>query len=151
MIVPPSGISGRALCAVKQQALDVGADDAVDVLLSDRAERDPLNDGGIGEDDVDASLFPADLPVDPVEVPGLGDVPLDGGDAGSGGRRRSVQFRLAAAGDVDLGALPGELSGGGQADAGAAARDEGDLAVQLPGHDVPPSSLSWPVPSDVPC
>jgi hypothetical protein len=89
------------------------------VLLGDRAERDPLNNGGIGEDDVDASLFLADLPVDPVQVLELGDVPPDGGDAGSDGRRRSVQFRLTAAGDVNPGAFPGELSGGGQADAGA--------------------------------
>src|SRR5262249_13578567 len=123
-------------------ARHVGPEDAVDVLPRDRAERNPLNDAGIGEDDVDASLFLANLPVDPVEVFGLGDVPLDGSHAGSAGRRCSVQFWLATAGDVDLGTLPGEFSGGGQADAGAAARDEGDLAVQFPRHDVLPVAES---------
>src|SRR5262249_7122866 len=128
----------QGLLRSEHGALDVGAEDLVEMLLGDRADWSKVGHSGVGEHDVDMPLFLADLPVDPVKVLGLGDVSLNGGGAGAGGCRRSVQFRLAAAGDVDLSALPGKLRRRGHADAGAAAGDEGDLAVKFPGHRLPP-------------
>jgi hypothetical protein len=68
------------------------------VLLRDRAEGSPVRGAGVGENDVDAPVFPADLGVDPVQVRGLVTspsiavtaVPMDAAAASSSRLRRPV-------------------------------------------------------------
>jgi len=56
---------------------------------------------------------------------------LHGADVRSQRRDGGVERSLAAAEDVDEGALFNEAFGGGQADAGGAAGDDGGLPVSL--------------------
>jgi len=75
------------------------------------------------------------LAVDPVDVGELGCVALYCGGVAADRGDGLVELRLAAAGDEDPRAFLGEALGGAEADAGAAARDDGDFAFELLTHD----------------
>src|SRR5260370_12875378 len=104
------------------------------MLFSDRYEGNQIGESRVGEDDVEASLFFADLRENPVKVRELGDVDLDGCDVRTGGGHRGIKVRLPPAGDVDIGAFFDELPCRGKTDAGTASSDEGNLTFEFLGH-----------------
>src|SRR5579863_1604697 len=104
------------------------------MLFGDATKRRHVADARVGEDDIEASLLFADLREDPVQIRQFGYVSLDGGDVGTDGCDRSIQLRLPAASDVDIGAFLHELLCSRKADAGAATRDESDLTLEFLGH-----------------
>jgi hypothetical protein len=69
------------------------------------------------------------------------DVALHAGDVPADLRHRVIEFRLAAAGDEDVGALGDEPPGGGQADAAVALVMTATLPSSFSGRDRCSSSL----------
>src|SRR6516225_6467063 len=74
----------------------------------------------------------------PVEVREVRYVALHPGDVPADLRPRCIEFRLAASGDEDVGALGDEAPGGGQADAAVAPSDDRDFPFQFLRHGTPP-------------
>src|SRR5262249_36756182 len=73
-----------------------------------------------------------------VEVREARDVPLHAGDVLADVSHRLIEFRLAAAGDEDVGPFGDEPPGGGQADAAVAPADGPDFPFHFLGHWSPP-------------
>jgi len=111
------------------------------MLFGDLAQRAEFVSAGIGEQDVDAAGFLLDHGTDPVEVGELRCVAVDCGDASLDLGRGLVQLRLPPAGDEDLSAFFGKALCGAETDAGAAARDDGDLIREFLAHNNCPSRL----------
>src|ERR1700685_4141319 len=88
----------------------------------------------IGEHDIQASLFPADLRVDPVKVCRLGDVALNARDVRTDQGDRGIKLRLPAAGNVYIRPFFDELLCRGETDAATAASDKSNLAFEFFGH-----------------
>ncbi len=121
----------------EQHALDVAVEGVVEMLFGDLPQWQHRTAASVGEQHVDVAALGLDTLVEGVELVEAGRVDLDAGgvaDLGHG----SIQFGLAAAGDVDVGAFLGEAFGGRQADAGGAAGDDCDFAFKFASHDVSP-------------
>ena len=118
-----------------EHALEVHVDDPLPVLGGRRAHERARGDAGVGDDDVDAAQAldgRADrvverLAVGHVDLEPHGVRPALGGDL--------LQRIGLKAEEGDLGALPGELTGGLGADAPRRAGDQDALAA----HDAQPS------------
>src|SRR5262249_41157770 len=104
----------------EEYSFDVDVEQVVEVVLRDRPERGQRQEAGVGEQDVDATLLPFHRGEQPVEVREVGDVARHAGDVLADLPDRLIEFRLAAAGDEDVGPLGDKPPGGGQADAAVA-------------------------------
>jgi hypothetical protein len=119
------------------EALHVGVEGGVEVLLGGLVEQADAEDaGGIGED-VEVAVVLGDDAHEVVDVLGTGDIgadgpalSADGGDLGGG----FLDLEVAASGKIDEGALLGELLGDGAADAGTAAGHQRHLSVKSSDH-----------------
>ena len=127
-IAAPAGISGSAFCTVKSVPLTL-----IPKYLSKCASvtcpsgtNSPAP--GVGEEDVEAALLLFDRVEEAVQVGEVADIAANGGDVAANLLYSSVKFRLTAAGDEDIGAFRDESFCRGQADAAAAAGDEGDFS-----------------------
>ncbi len=102
--------------------------------LGDFAEGAELIEAGIHQQHVDAAGLVPDGRIDPVDVREIRGVRPDArGAANLGGGL--VQLRLVAAGDEHLRPFFSEALGRAEADAGAAAGDDSDLACKFLAHD----------------
>src|SRR5262249_46384089 len=117
---------------------DVDVEHLVEVLLGDLSKRGDRQDAGVGEQDVEAALLPLHRGEQPVEVRKVRDVALHAGDVLADLCYRFIEFRLAASGDEDVGALGDEAPGGGQADAAVAPGDDRDFPFQFLRHGITP-------------
>src|SRR5262249_25312554 len=122
----------------EEQSLDVDGEELVEVLLADRPERGQRQEARVGEQDGEAPLLPLRGRGQPLQVREVGDVARHAGDVLADLPDRLIEFRLAAAGDEDVGALGGEAPGGGQADAAVAPGDDRDFPFQFLRHGTPP-------------
>ncbi len=95
---------------------------------------------GVGEEDVDPALLPLHDVVHVVEVGEVRDVAPNSHNIRPDTLGGGVQLSLAASGDEYVRAFRDEPLGRRQADAGTTARDDRDLAFELPGHDASPSA-----------
>src|SRR5262249_38939749 len=95
-------------------------------------------EAGVGEQDVEAALLPLHCGEQPVEVREVGDVARHAGDVLADFPDRFIEFRLAASGDVDVGALGDELPGRGQADSAVGPGNDGALTFQFLRPGTPP-------------
>src|SRR6516165_8672895 len=104
-------------------------------VSSKKHDRSPFGRGRLG---VEVAVLLLGGGEQPVEVREVRDVPLDTSDVLPDVPDRLIELRLAAAGDVDVGALGDEPAGGGQADAAVAPGDDRDFPFQLLRHRTPP-------------
>src|SRR5262249_44072327 len=116
----------------------VDGEELVEVLLADRPERGQRQEAGVGEQDVESAVPLLHRGEQPVEVREVGDVARHAGDVLADLPDRLIEFRLAAAGDEDVGALRDEAPGGGQADAAVAPGNDRDFPFQFLRHGTPP-------------
>src|ERR1700730_6496790 len=100
------------------------------------AERDEGTTAGIAKDRVAFAPPPLDLVVQAVKIGRLGRVCLHGGHTATDLAGCSVQSRLAASGDVSVGALCDEALGRSQADATGTARNKRNFIFEFLAHDV---------------
>src|SRR2546422_394410 len=114
----------------EEQALDVGAERRVELLLGDRAERRENAGAGIGEDDVDAPFLAPYRRIETVQVRELRDVPLHAGGLLADLPHRDIQLALTATGDEDVRAFLREPARGGEADAAVPTRDDRDFPFE---------------------
>jgi hypothetical protein len=115
----------------EEEAFDVRIEDAVEVLLVDRAKGSIFGDAGVSEDNVEFAFLFLDLGEEAVDIFEIGYVSLDSGDVRANFFDGFVQSGLVAAGDEDVGAFTDETFGGGEADAAGAACDQCDFAAEL--------------------
>src|SRR5262249_43062302 len=113
-------------------------EDLVEVLLGDRPEWTQRRDAGVGEQYVQVALLLLHRGEQLVEVREVRDVAPHAGDVPADLPDRLIEFRLAASGDEDVGALGDEPAGGGQADAAVAPGDDRDFTFQFLRHGTPP-------------
>jgi len=106
------------------------------MLRRDLAERPDLIEPGIDEQCVDAAGVLLHGRIDAVDVAEISRIGADRAGAVADDGERLVELRLVAAGDEHPRAFLRETLGGTQADAGAAARHDGDLALKLLAHRV---------------
>src|SRR5439155_18718511 len=85
---------------------------------------------GVGEEDIDAALLLLHRCVQAIEVREIGDVAPNAGSPLAELHHPALELGLAPAGDEDVGALVGEPLCGGEADAAAATRDDGDFPFE---------------------
>jgi hypothetical protein len=111
MIDPPVAKSGSAFCTVKSSPLTLMAKSLSKVLLADRPDRGQRQEAGVGEQDVEAALLALHGGEQLVEVRPVRDVARHAGDVLADLPDRLIEFRLAAAGDEDVGALGDEVPG----------------------------------------
>jgi hypothetical protein len=138
MIDPPSVKSGSAFCTVKSNPLtlmlkilskcssviDPSGMNAETPALANRTSRRPC-----------CCLTVANSRSRSLEVR---DVALHAGDVPADLLYRSIEFRLPASGDEDVGALGDEPPGGGQADAAVAPGNDRGLTFQFLRNGTPP-------------
>ena len=131
MIDPPLAHERQGLLDREQDPFDVRVERGVELCLGDRPERGERAAPGVGEEDVQTPLLLLDGGVEPVEVVHFRGVRLDRGDVPADHPSGGVQFRQAAPGDEDVGALLHKPLCRGQADAAGPPGDEGDLSFEF--------------------
>ena len=102
----------------------------VQLVLGDLADAGGLEDRRVGEDDVDPPAAGGDDRVEPIDVLLLAHVTLHAGGVVAEFLDRGFEFGLPASGDEDVCTFLDESLGGGEADPGAAAGDDGRLTCQ---------------------
>jgi hypothetical protein len=117
--------------AAPYHTADIDVEGLLVVLRRDLLDRPVFDEAGVGENDIDDALLRRDDLIQPVQVGEVGDVTFDGGDIPSDRRLGLIELGLTSPVDVDIGALLDEAFGRRQADAAAAAGDDGYLVLQL--------------------
>jgi hypothetical protein len=120
---------GSGLLYGQQAALGVHAEDEVELLLGDVLEAGAVAQTGIGHDDVQLPPVAANDVHDSVEVGDLRDVARHGDRVGADVLGRGFEFVLAAAGQVDAGAVVGKALGDRPSDTAGGPGDQRGLSV----------------------
>lgn len=116
----------------EENALEVDADDVVELGFADGAEAIAISDSGVRDDRVEAAQWSDQLVVQVFHVLLDRHIGSDAQAVGAEFRARVVEFVLSPARDDDLSALGDELFGDAEADSLRAAGNHGDLALALP-------------------
>src|SRR5216683_3618668 len=104
------------------------------MLFADGPKGNKFANAGVGENNIDSSLYLSDGLVKTIKVSQLGNVSLNSRHVGADCLHGLVEFFLAAARDEDIGTLFDEPLCSSQPNPFRPAGDDGGLAFELLGH-----------------
>src|SRR5438094_3241809 len=119
------------------------------MLFGDGPKRNKFADSCVGENNIGSPPHPRDGLVKTIKVSQLGNVSLNSRNVGADCLHGLVEFLLAAARDEDIGTLFDEKFSSSQPNPFCPASDNGGLALELFGHCLSPSLLSWNSPASM--
>ena len=108
----------------------VGGKNPVKLLLGDGAQRQHVAAPGVGEQNIESSLFFSNLRVNLIQIGHSGDVRADSYRRGANVCPRSIQFGLTTSGDIDLRSLRRQLLCRCETNTGAAAGHQSDFSCK---------------------
>src|ERR1700730_18180946 len=117
------------------------------MLFGDGPKGNKFGNTGVGENNIESTLYLSDGLVKTIKVGQFGNVSLNTGNIGADCLSGLVEFLLSAARDEDISALFDEKLCGSQSNPFCAAGDDSDLAFELFGHFLSPLLLSWNSPA----
>jgi hypothetical protein len=116
----------------EEESAQIHVENLVVVLLGDVADRCKFAKSRVCKHNVDSSLLPLDLRIEPVQVAKVRDITLDCGHISSDPGGCLIQFFLTSAGNKDMRSLRYEFFGRSQSNTAFAASDHGYLILQFP-------------------
>src|SRR5262249_33374611 len=122
----------KCLLHRKKQASHMDVEERIIVLLSYLAQRGKLRNTGIREHDIELALLSLDLSEETIKIAQVRHVSWDVGHISSDLLGRRSQLRMTAPRDEDVRAFVHKLLRSRQANAAAAASNDGDFSLKLP-------------------